>query len=270
MSDQPHLPILESELPGFENPPVIEVVMGVQFQSLTKLYAPHTGLFWSKVRSTYPICRENPPIIPRIEDFQRPGGLRQTKVGLSALPSLSRVFFERLDGEWLIQLQRDRFLHNWRSRPSTPDYPRYPVVRKEFFEQWDNFQQFVAENELGEINITQLEITYLNHIAVSASDFVDVFSDFGWLTGKRLLGKPESISVSCSFRSPNSSSRLRVEIRPGKHEEKGDILLFELTVRGVQGEQSIKNWFDQGRAWIVNAFADLTNESWHKKWGKTE
>lgn len=244
--------------------------MGVQFQSLTNLYAPHTGLFWSKVRSTYPICRENPPIVPQIEDLQQPGGLRPPKVSLSSLPSLPRVFFERRDGEWLIQLQRDRFLHNWRSRPNAPDYPRYPIVRREFFQQWESFHQFVRDNELGEINITQLEITYLNHIPVMASELTDVFPGLAWLTRKELPAEAEAISFSCSFRLADNSSRLRVEVRPGKHADGGDILLFQLTVRGTLGELTIEEWFDQGRACIVHSFAELTSESWHRKWGRTK
>ena len=151
-------------LPSFNSPPVVEVVMGVQFQPLKQFLVPHLGLFWQTVRSEYSSCSENPLVTPQLEDLGSPGALKDMKVQLMAVPPLPRVFFEDASGQWLIQLQRDRFLHNWRCGAGTADYPRYPAVREKFFSQWSSFQQFAADNELGDINVTQLEITYLNHI----------------------------------------------------------------------------------------------------------
>ena len=246
--------------------------MGVQFRAL-ELSAPYFGLFWETVRSTYPDCSENPPIQPQVEVLTRPGVLRDLKVGLSQVPPLPRVFFVGEPGNWLIQLQRDRFLHNWRSLSVDDEYPRYPAVRERFFEQWANFRRFVSDHEgLGDININQLEITYLNHIApwTDDSDLGEVFPDFQWRKGDRLLGKPESCNISCSFTSNDKRARLRAAIRPGIHKEKGKILLFDLTVRGAPEDDDLENWFDQGRRWIVTAFADLTSEAWHKKWGRRQ
>jgi len=259
---------MDSHLPSFDRPPVVELVMGVQFEPLKKLQASYLGLFWETVRDAYSKCSENPPITPQLEDLGRPGALKDMGLQLSQVPPLPRVFFEDASGQWLIQLQRDRFLHNWRCGPREGGYPRYPAVRERFFSQWSNFQQFVADNELGDINVTQLEITYLNHVApwTDKSEVGDVFPDFRWRKGDRLLGKPEACNISCAFTSSDSPSRLRATVRPGIHPEKGNIVLFELTVRGVAEEDDLESWFDNGRRWIVTAFADLTSDEWHKKW----
>ena len=261
---------MDSDLPSFSNPPVVEVVMGVQFQPLDGFRVPHVGRFWDTVRSDYSECNENPPIVPQIEDPGSPGALRASTIQLSQVPPIPRVFFESADGKWLIQLQRDRFLHNWRSNPQKVDYPRYPTVQKAFFSQWSKFRQFVTEEELGDITITQLEITYLNHITPwnRDSDLGGVFPDFRWREGGRLLDKPEVCSISCVFGSPDNSSRLRATIKPGIHPEKGDLLLFELTVRGLPADDDLERWFGDGRRRIVTAFADLTSDEWHKKWGR--
>jgi len=259
---------MDSHLPSFNSPPVAEVVMGVQFQPLKQLQAPYFGLFWQTVRSEYSNCKENPLIAPQIEDLGRPGAVKDVGVHVSQVPPLPRAFFEDSSGQWLIQLQRDRFLHNWRCGPNEGGYPRYPVVRERFLSQWSNFQRFIADNELGDIDVIQLEITYLNHIApwTDQSELGDLFPDFQWRTHDRVLDEPEACNISCAFTSSDGLSRLRATVRPGIHQEKGNILLFELTVRGVAEKDGLGSWFDNGRHWIVTAFADLTSDEWHKKW----
>jgi len=36
-------------LPDFNEPPVIETVLGLQFDSLESFSIPHFGLYWSKI-----------------------------------------------------------------------------------------------------------------------------------------------------------------------------------------------------------------------------
>lgn len=269
MSRTSHQPKINSELPSFKSPPVVEVVMGVQFRPLSKFQTPHVGLFWETVRPDYSTSSENPPIVPQIEEFTSLGALRDNSLAMTRIPPLPRVFFEHTSSEWIIQLQRDRFLHNWRLVSGQAVYPRYPAIREEFFSQWANFRKFVADQELGEIEVTQVEITYLNHIFPweEHAELGEVFPDFRWRGEERLLSKPETHSISCTFKSSKNRSRLRATIKPGTHKEKGHILLFDLTARGAPEEESLEEWFDEARRWIVTAFADLTSHEWHEKWG---
>lgn len=55
--------------PDFDAPPVIEVVCGIYFKSISNLLAPHFGLLWEKYRDEYPICQEVAPLAPAIERF---------------------------------------------------------------------------------------------------------------------------------------------------------------------------------------------------------
>ena len=43
------------DLPDFGNPPVTEVVLGVQFGTLDRLLAPHLGLVWTEFRDQFPL-----------------------------------------------------------------------------------------------------------------------------------------------------------------------------------------------------------------------
>ena len=59
-----------SALPDYENPPVNEVVFGIQFKKLQNLKVPHTGILWEKLgRDKYPECKEMPPLGHTTESF---------------------------------------------------------------------------------------------------------------------------------------------------------------------------------------------------------
>lgn len=260
---------MDSKLPEFAHPPVIEVVMGVQFQRLDRMLAPHIGKFWQLVEGDYPRCSENPPIIEQVEDFSRPGIIHPHRLEFSSSPDLPRVFLEDVSGQWLLQLQRDRFLHNWRAGSEGMEYPRYPAVNARFLEQWQRFQGFIKENDLGTIRITQLEMTYLNHIPLSSGRMGEVFPDLSWRARDRVLAPPESCSVFLSFKSGEVPKRLRATIKPVIQEGSHNMRL-DLTVRGVQSDgESFEQWFADARAWIVGAFADLTSSEWHSNWGRS-
>jgi uncharacterized protein (TIGR04255 family) len=47
----------------FDNPPIAEKVMGVEFTPLETWFAPHFGLFWHEIRKDYPNFEMKPPII---------------------------------------------------------------------------------------------------------------------------------------------------------------------------------------------------------------
>ncbi len=258
---------MAEKLPSFERPPVVEVVIGVQFHPLSAFLAPHMGLFWETIRSRYPTCKENPTISGKIEDFTKAAGSGgEPSIEIMQTAPLPRVFFEEPSGEWLIQVQRDRFLHNWRLISQQHVYPRFEVVKPAFLKEWKNFCTFVGDNDLGEIHPVQYEITYLNHI--STENVGEVFPDFKWDKKGKAISPPESTSVSCSFVAGDKKSRLRASIRPAWHLTLGSILVFELTVRGFDADAKMEEWFDRGRKWIVTAFAEFTSAKWHKHWGR--
>src|SRR5918912_130133 len=51
-------------LPAFDNPPVIETAVGVEFSPLQKWSIPHYGLFWHHIKADYPVTRTIFPPLP--------------------------------------------------------------------------------------------------------------------------------------------------------------------------------------------------------------
>ena len=252
-------------LPSFEEPPVVEVICGLTFKPLDGLLAPHLGILWEKFRSDYPVCKQVEPLIPVIETFD--GG--EINLGSFTLPLLPRIWFVSKDQNGIIQVQRDRFLHNWRKVRPTDEYPRYGTVIEKFRKARSVFDSFLKENDLGTIVPVQFEMSYVNHIPQgpgwqSTKDISHIFPDFSWRNGTRFLNEPEKINWSTSFLLPDQSARLHIAIQlAARRQDRLPVLVLELTVRGIGPDTSpegSQSWFDTAREWIVRGFADITGD----------
>jgi uncharacterized protein (TIGR04255 family) len=262
-------------IPAFRDPPITEVVCGVSFKPLKSLLAPHVGLLWSSLRSDFPTCREVEPLVPVIESFDETSEIKDFN-----LPLMPRVWFISKDQNGIIQIQRDRLLQNWRKVRPTDEYPRYSKVRDDFRRHIQLLSTFLAENDLGVIELEQQELTYINHIYLGAGwetigQLAKVFPDFGWRSGERFLSEPEQINWRTSFALPNKSGRMHVTIQNALRRNDGTpLLLLELTVRGMGKDKTLDgmwSWFDIAREWIVRGFTDLTGAEMHNSvWHRTQ
>ena len=152
------------DLPDFRNPPLVETVLSLQFQPLRRFSLVHVGLLWHQFRDTFPLVEEHPPLSAVRETFGVPSP-RHVEVTIEEKPPLPRVWFLNASETELIQIQADRFIHNWRKagKVSTP-YPRYEGVCAKFRDEVRSFQQFLSDEKIGQVVINQCEVTYINHI----------------------------------------------------------------------------------------------------------
>lgn len=273
MSSRTHSP-----LPDYETPPVIEVVIGAQFRPIAGFLPTHHGLFWELVRSEYPKVEAVAPLSPAYEQF---GAIPTDDAGiidLSTVLPMPRLFLIDDSDSWLIQLQPDRLLQNWRKGDSGEPYPRYPAVRHRFDQSLKTLLDFCTRENLPHPEISQLETTYINHIPVgdgwnSPDDAGAVFPDFSWRCGDRFLPAPEAVAWKMAFTMPDHLGRLHVTVRQAVRKSDGaNVLLCELTARGRPAETSpreVADWLDLAREWIVRGFADLTSEKMQDiQWGR--
>jgi uncharacterized protein (TIGR04255 family) len=262
--------------PAFDNPPVIETLLGVQFIPL-KLSVVHLGLFWARVREMYPLYRIQPPLSVAVEDFE--SGPRNINVELKTLaePPI-RCWFITEDEAHLIQVQRDRFIRNWRKRSPNDVYPHYDSLKPKFEFDWERFCNFVSEigGESPEVN--QCEVTYINHIKFSEEwgSFPETHKVIKLLSETfqaEFLPEPELTEMSTSYRMPNKKGRLRVSLQPiFSAPLQGEALQVTLTARGKPDSSNLADvleWFDLGHEWIVRGFADITTPGMHRVWRRT-
>jgi uncharacterized protein (TIGR04255 family) len=253
----------QKNLPSYKNPPVVEVVCGVLFSPLEKFLLPHFGLLWEKFKPEYPVCQEHELLLPNIERLER------SDVPIELPPSLlPRVWFLQKDGKSLIQVQKDRFLHNWRKQETDQEYPRYERIIRSFDDRLGTFLEFLKEHELGALKPEQYEMTYLNHINQgegwnALNDLGGLFPDFARTSGKsRFLTSIEAINWNTSFALPEKKGRLHVSIRSAfRVSDFRPVIILDMTVRGRPPDDSPKQrlgWFDLAHEWIVQGFADVT------------
>lgn len=255
------------EYPDYEKPPVIEVVCGVLFRPLSGFLTPHVGLLWEKYRDEYPECSEVAPLGPMIESFEESP---QITFEIANIPPLPRVWFVHKNGNRVIQIQRDRFLHNWRKAKSEENYPRYHVVKDMYQKSFSKFQAFLGENGIPAIEPLQYEMTYINHIAKGdgwerLGKIGKLFPDFTFNSRRgRFLPEPNTINWRTTFILPQNAARMHVIIRTVKMRESGKpVILLELKVRGIGNDRSTEGmwtWLDLAREWIVRGFSDITSE----------
>lgn len=265
--------IMASELPDYKSPPVTEVVVGVQFDELTGFLSTHYGRFWDLVRSEYPQTEDRPPLAMVFE-----GGVKsESEIEVAEMPPLRRVFFIDESGQFLLQVQPSRFLHNWRRvRPDDP-YPHFPVAWRKFHGAWERFIQFVSDNKVGSIRTNQYELTYINHIVGEQGSFPVEWGRhlplFAWDRARSFgfLPDPKGALMNVRFALPDGRGSLQVSAKHASRiSDKKGILALELTARGMAKPDwsDMSNWFELAHEWIVKGFTDLTSSHAHKVWGR--
>ncbi len=260
------------KLPFYDQPPITEVACSVLFPSLEGLLSAHIGLIWQRFQPEYPACDDVVPIVPKVEIFDDHKFEPQLK--LSNIPPLPRVWFISQDGTKIIQIQRDRFIHNWRKASPESEYPRYDSLIRAFQAYLSNFDDFLTEAELGRVQPLQYELTYVNHIPkgqgwLTFEEIGNVFPDIGWQVGSpRFLSHPQSLSWATVFELPDELGRLYTSVKPAILDDGTSTLMFDLTVRGIgsyTSREMLQSWFDIAHEWIVRAFADLTHQEMQTK-----
>lgn len=259
------------EIVSFARAPLVEVVCGVQFHALP-IQTVHFGQFWERIREDGYLKTLDAPPVPGV--VESPQGVQQT-FAWSELPELRRVFFVDESRGRLLQLQPNRFHHNWQRKAEHDVYPRFPEVRSEFLNRWAAFCAFLPEVGLASPHVVQGELTYINHIPAGdlwgSAGLQKLFPWFSPNVGS-IASQPE-IEVALHFELPECQGRLHVTIRTGARvTDRSRVVIMDLTVRGVPGTEpsgdGLGAWLGLARGAIVRTFSELTGSDAHTHWGR--
>jgi uncharacterized protein (TIGR04255 family) len=135
-----------------------------------------------------------------------------------------------------VQIQRDRFIRNWRRVRADDRYPRYETLKPLFSEDWGQFVDFLGQEGLGVPEINQCEVTYINHIEVGAGwetfGQVDKVVSLVTTGSQRFLPEPEMLTLEARSPMPDGG-RLRVMMQPAiRRQDAKEVLQWTLTARG--------------------------------------
>ncbi len=259
-------------LPEYDNPPLTEVVCGVTFQPLDNFIATHFGILWGIYQPDFPKVEELAPLASPIEIIE--GQEYEANLNFTNIPPLPRQMFISQDARNIIQIQRDRFIFNWRKLELNDTYPRYEKVFDEFKDKLGKFNGFL-ENSQMQIVPAQYELTYVNQIEENDlwktnKDLINIFPKFqSNIETGLILKEPETINSRISFLLPNKMGRLYATIKTGAVRKANNkkVIILDLTVRGFNRKNltEMSNWFEVAREWIVKGFTDLTGDKIQKE-----
>src|SRR5205823_5669613 len=111
--------------PEYAKPPVVELVLGVQFAPIPGFTGGHAGWFWKEHLG--PGWKpSDAPLLPEQTEAFGAQGPPKLAFQLKQAPLASRLLIENETGDRLLQLQNTRFHYNWRKTGG--DYPHYEQV----------------------------------------------------------------------------------------------------------------------------------------------
>ena len=262
---------------SYARPPVVETVLGVQFDRVPALSNSHWGVFWKTLdQHDWPNVEDAVPLpnqIERFTDAARWGAGLQ--IQLTDDPT-SRCRIRNRLGDRMIQLQNTRLHLNWLGDRGG-EYPRYETMRTEFEQNYRRFADFVISENVGHLKPNQWEITYVNHILQgtvwqTAKDW-NFFKLLGSSPASSVLS-PENFQGAWRFALPENRGRLHVEWQHAKKAptDTAEFIRLVFTARGPvsRGEDtmsSIVDGLNLGRKMIVTSFRDFAKDEANQYWG---
>lgn len=266
---------------SFDSPPVAEVVLGLQFAGPVIDEVETLADFWPRIRQEFTQV-EKRPALPRIdEQFGPEAAITNFEFSFAGEPS--RYWITSADQHWVVQVQPDRLVLNWRKAEEGDVYPRYRSVRARFLKIYKAFLETVGEERAIGSPPDWCATTYVNNIlandprspngrmplnriirlfAAPKSNVLPTLEETTFQQ-KYLLdplaagGEPRGrlyVSASPALRAadqlPGYSLELRVLAQPEAH-----------------SRAAVMRCFDQSRDLIVRSFKDITTPAMHEAWG---
>jgi uncharacterized protein (TIGR04255 family) len=269
-----------THLPSYERPPVIEVALSATIKPIEGWALPHFGLLWQKWRDDLPTTEVYPPLPAHPDELSSvppPPPPEVVQFQIEHDPTHARCWFVSADKSELVQVQRDRFVFNWRRTEAGTPYPRYmDRVRPQFGSRYASFSDFLKEQGLAPLQVLQVEVAYVNEVErqdhLDAGDFSRVFNLAGPAAGAdAYLPTPYGVRLSASYMPSPGPGVLHIHTYRAARGHR-QVYQFRLIARVPPQGSSIDEVLgalDRGREWIVRGFTDLTTAEMHRMWGRT-
>lgn len=255
----------ELVLASFNNPPVVEVAMGVEFLPLPDLTMVPLVQLSAEWQSDYPVVQEQPAIPPTVDVF---GPATFDFEIQSGVPPV-RLWLVSESGAELLQIQRDRFILNWRRTGPDERYPSFNHLELKFGRHWHRFLGRIEQESIGSVHALAVEVTFVNAFALSehetlydaltilagpptfihARPSIEMLMDLGDFPGSNSAGE-QRISVSHDVRNPHHFSLT---------------LITRVKIEG-SSPNPIQDAMRRAHSIGVKSFEMLTTPRMHKRW----
>ncbi len=239
---------------NFSNPPVAEVLLGVAFDPVDGLSSYLSGALFDRWRADYPTVTQQPELPPPVNLDSGPGAFLRL-----GPPVATRLWFMAADGGFLVQVQPDRLVVNWRTGAGR-EYPRYPAVRERFVSAWRDVCAVAGRQP----RVFQAEVTYVNLTPHPLDDVLE-----GW--GATLLfdqdNGGQTANTEAKIELPNLSvPAMRRTVAQSMQSEPTRIAFSVFTQ--ITDQTQVMDAVDSSRRHIVERFKQVTTQKMHDEWGE--
>jgi uncharacterized protein (TIGR04255 family) len=237
----------------FEKPPINEVSIGMQFTPLPNFRSEHIGLFWNRLRGTFPNSQQNFPIS------------HSALVPPEVFP-MPRYWFIAKDDATLIQVHRNAFLFNWRLRAE--EYPRFESVFEAFHKHRSTFIEFLKEDlNTGKIEQAKYQLSYVNLFEnvpywLGPDDTSKIVPSFAFVDPGLKGARSKDFNSTTVFQVEDDLL-LSISARNGLNTTTGKMaLILELEASGTYPRfeaEKADAWYQRAHAVISESFVTLTD-----------
>ncbi|MGI8677386.1 MAG: TIGR04255 family protein [Jatrophihabitans sp.] len=254
------------DLADFRRPPVIEVVLGIEFQPIPNLGAAQLTRLADSWADRYPHLEELPALPPSPVPGAR-GGFAGALVSVGA-PAL-RLWRLSPNRDQLLQVQRDRLVLNWQRRDSA--YPHYAQLRPAFEAALRDTNDFLARSGLGSIRGSAAEVVYVNRLEHEAGTPAAALRRAlagGWPASDS-LGDPDAIQLNQSWDRRVGDRPATLSMTADSAQLGGAVLSWtyrEALASSSSALEDAISALDRGHEAIVTSFADTTTDEMHTQW----
>lgn len=264
----------------FENPPLNEVVFSVQFERDVIDEVGALADFWPKIRDEYPRHEKQPPLPPAFESFDVPPTPSAVQFRVFQGPPSQRYWFLSADGSFIVQVQADRLMFNWRQVVGDEQYPHYDRLAPRFASLLETFLscKSVAASGAG---AAWVELQYVNPIEAPGSDgqthgqLARILNFLVQDPPREVLPSVEDTQLQQRFRiagdGGTAQGRLYLTAVPAfRAGDNAPVYVVTLLARGRPDaddiRRGVRTFLDRAHDLIVRGFREVTTSEMHKAW----
>jgi uncharacterized protein (TIGR04255 family) len=255
----------------FKHPPISELIVGVYFGSeIAPLRAEHVGVFWSSIRKEFPKIQQQPLTMPPTAAVA--AAVLELSFSNELFP-MPRYWLEARDDAYLMQIQRDAFIFNWRKRGT--DYPHFDAVKAAFDQNYARYCEFLnTEFKITQLPISVAELTYVNLIESceywqGVGDTSKVLPAFHTVSGRSEGVDLRNVSfnqILVEQYAPDLTVRTTVR---SALKDATPVLIFEIRCTGKQNDPSksgADSWYHRAHELIGRCFLNMTSPEIQSKY----
>ena len=270
-------PEAKGALPKYGKPPVVETIVGIQFDVLPEFRNGHLGAFWKSLSTVdWPNVGDAPTSQPQFERFGTISADGANPCAGMPPAGSACTHIKNKEADRLIQIQNGMLKFHWLGQTGGA-YPRYETVRDWFVWAYMQFDAFVRSETLGDLRPNQWEVTYLNHIPKGTvwntpTDW-KFFQPMASMPSVAAVIDGESFGGTWHFAIPVEKGRLHVDWRHTRAagSPPNDLVALTLTARGPLDPEkpdltTILDGLNLGHETIVRSFERLMTPEANKFW----